>query len=860
MPSSPVINNDDPQLLFVNAGMNPFKDYFLGHAVPPAVKMVNSQRCLRVSGKHNDLEAVGFDTYHHTFFEMLGNWSFGAYFKQEAIAWAWEFVVEHMGLPKSCLYATVFAGDKYDGLEKDEESAQLWRNFLPKSHILFCGKADNFWEMGGMGPCGPCTELHIDIRAEADRQLVTATELINKGHPEVIELWNLVFMQHDRRADGSLHTLPTYHVDTGMGFERLCMVVQGKRSAYDTDIFLPVIEQIAAVTGRTYGEDEQQDVAFRVVADHVRAVACAMGDGGVPGPSQAGYVLRRLLRRALRYGHTFLGCQEPFLHELLPTVQQQYEQVFPALKAQLTLIKRLIKEEECTFMRTLEKGLQRLTTMAKKLPKGSAIDGKDAFELYDTYGFPFDLTLLIAKERGFSVDEVAYATALQAQRKRTQLAATQTQADWVLLADENSPHSDFVGYDQLDVHTHLLRYRKCVEKEATYYELVLAQTPFYPAGGGQIGDTGKLFVGKEVLTILDTQKRHALIVHKVAHLPIEVATPVHAVVDPAIRMQTQCNHTATHLLHAALRQVLGQHVMQRGSRVGPTGLRFDFSHYAPLAPQALEQIEQLVNDKIRKNLPLQEERAVPLAVAKEKGAHALFGEKYGEKVRMITFGGPFSMELCGGTHVPATGHLGLFKLQIARGLAAGVRRIEALTAAAAVLELQRQQRSLHAISALLKHPVHMEQALKRLLEEQKVRKQRLLAYEAQALAQQHQALKQKIQPIGPFQVLITEVNVQEAGDLRTLSFALGKGCPTLLSVLVAAANNKPYVAVYVDKVLAAQQHVRADVLCKQLAVHIGGSGGGQSFFAMAGGKGVVPFDKILAVAKQHIHALFEEKR
>ena len=859
LPSAPVVNAEDPQLLFVNAGMNPFKDYFLGNSQPPSARIVNSQRCLRVSGKHNDLEEVGFDTYHHTFFEMLGNWSFGDYFKREAISWAWEFSVEKMNLPKERLFATIFAGNKSDNLKEDKESTTLWSKILPKDQILFFGKEDNFWEMGAKGPCGPCTELHIDLRGEAQRQAHPTATLINKGHPEVIELWNLVFMQYDRATNGKLKPLPTQHVDTGMGFERLCMVLQAKQSTYDTDVFQPLITKISKLTGKSYGTNNQQDIAYRVVSDHLRAVAFAMTDGALPGPTQAGYVLRRLLRRALRYGHSFLGCEKPFLHTIVPTLSEQFKEIVPELKAQEQTIASVIQEEEQMFLRTLTKGLQRFAALEKRLPSGRSISGEDAFELYDTYGFPFDLTLLLAKEKGLSVDEKGYTSSLLAQRRRSQQAAVQKSSDWVLLDTEDTPHSTFVGYDQLSCEARLLRYRKISDNKELSYEIVLSKTPFYPEGGGQIGDKGVLYVGEEALQVLDTQRIEGLIVHKVLQLPTNLSAPARATVDKSLRVRTQCNHTATHLLHAALRQIVGEHVAQRGSHVSDKGLRFDFSHYTRLSEAQLQKIEQLINEKIRKNVQLKEERQVPLTDAKEKGARALFGEKYGEKVRVITFDTSFSVELCGGTHVAATGCIGLFRLVAERALAAGVRRIEAQTGALALSETQTQTKELRELQVLLKHPKSLSQAIKQQLDTQKTLERQLQSYEAAALTHQQKSLKNTIQTIGEYQVLLSEVAVNSPHQLRSLCFSIGKETPNLLAVLVAEVKKKPYVAVFIDKKLTEDKSLKADQLCQKLAVHIEGSGGGQPFFAMAGGKKCKDLTLLLREAEVLIRELAIEK-
>lgn len=962
--SSPLLNVGDPQLLFVNAGMNPLKDYFLGHDAPPAPRLVNSQKCLRVSGKHNDLEEVGRDTYHHTFFEMLGNWSFGDYFKEEAIAWAWAFLVDELGLPKEDFYVTVFEGSPEDGLEADKESAQLWRAFLPLDHILFFGKKDNFWEMGAQGLCGPCTELHIDLRTKEQKSSTSATQLINTGHPEVVELWNLVFMQYDRRADGSLSKLPQQHVDTGMGFERLCMVMQQKRSTYGTDLFAPLISEIETKTGFRYGTDAQKDVAFRVIADHLRALVFTISDGVLPGPSQAGYVLRRLLRRATRYAYTFLDKYEPFIYEMVPSLLKIYEDKkhpspFPELSEQQDLVSMIIQEEERMFLRTLKRGIERFSVLIdnekkklqkrytelydknistrkkgrelagkkrefdkreekikeesrkqldQELEKGWVIvenllakkknldderennrerlgaemkkadrlmgdiirprspirlSGSDVFELYDTYGFPVDLTRLMAREltltirvEGFSptsqyfdIDEEGYKKAREAQRARARKDAEQEQDDWQVLVPEAKKHSVFVGYEQLEVETRILRYRAVTEKSRTTYELLLEHTPFYPEGGGQLGDRGFLYIGEDRREVLDTQKVHGMIVHRVEHLPKSLDLPIRAAVDVARRAQTASNHTATHLLHAALREVLGSHVEQRGSYVGPEGLRFDFSHYERSSPQQLSEIEARVNEKIRSNIPLQEEQDVPIEEAKSRGARALFGEKYDSKVRVITFDSSFSVELCGGTHVSSTGTIGLCFIRSERAVAAGIRRIEALTGTRALEEMQAQRQQLQDIQALLKHPKDLKKTVEQRLEADQLLKQQLTRYQAQALQHQKQQLITQIERKPLFQLLIERVNVDETQHLRSLCFEIAQQIPKLVAILVTEVHQKPYLAVFIDKTLLSEHNFRADELCKNLAHHIEGKGGGQSFFAMAGGKNTKGIDPLLTEAR-----------
>ena len=860
VPSAPLLNEEDPHLLFVNAGMNPFKDYLLGHRAPPSPRLANSQKCLRVSGKHNDLEEVGQDTYHHTFFEMLGNWSFGDYFKEEAIAWAWEFLVEEIGLEKDRFYVTVFEGNKPDQLAADQESAKLWKEFLPKERILFFGKKDNFWEMGNQGLCGPCTEIHIDLRSKAEQKTTAATQLINTGHPEVIELWNLVFMQYERLANQTLRPLPKQHVDTGMGLERLCMVVQSKASTYDTDLFRPLISSIEEQTKKKYGTDSQQDISFRVIADHIRAVSFTVADGVLPGPVQAGYVMRRLLRRALRYGHTFLGYRAPFLHTLVPILVKQYEEVYPELKAEEAHLLKIIHEEERIFLRTLEKGLHRFSVLTSSLSSGAVIGGEEAFELYDTYGFPIDLTRLMAKEQGFSVNEHNYEAALSQQRKRSQAGAEQNSEDWVDLAGEQSTQSEFIGYEQLETQTKILRYRKVSQKGGTFYELVLARTPFYPEGGGQVGDTGYIYVEEETIRVKDTQKLHTMIVHRVDRLPRCPEKAVRAVVDSEQRKKTECNHTATHLLHAALRQVLGTHVAQRGSQVKAEGLRFDFSHYERISSEQLEEIESIMNDKIRNNLPLEEEKNVPLEEAKARGARALFGEKYGDKVRVISFGGSFSVELCAGTHTPSTGRIGICKIRNERTLAAGVRRIEASTAAQALSEIHLQEQKLQEIEALLKYPRDLKKAIQQQIETEKHLKQRLSLYELEALRQQKQILSERIKAHPPFQLLVSRVSVSEASHLRKLCFELSQAYPNLLATLATEIEEKPYVAVFLDKEVTSTYTIKANEICKTLATYIKGQGGGQSFFATAGGKDAQGIEDMLVEAEKRLISFADSRK
>ena len=832
LPSAPLLNAEDPKLLFINAGMNPFKDYFLGNRKPVASRVADVQRCLRVSGKHNDLNEVGQDTYHLTCFEMLGNWSFGDYFKAEAIAWAWEYV-SALCLPADRLYATVFGGSPL--LEADTESEAYWKAYLPADRILSFGSKENFWEMGASGPCGPCTELHIDLRSAAACRKQSAHELINKGHPEVIELWNLVFIGYASQADASLSPLPARHVDTGMGMERLCMVLQEKSSLYDTDIFAPVLGSLSALSGRDYGEHSEQDIAFRVIVDHVRALAFAMADGCLPASSRAGYVLRRLLRRALRYGHTFLGLREPFLARLLPAVVERHAWDFEALAAAQDKIAYLITQEEENFLMTLERGLKRLSFAIGRLPSGVPLEGAAAFELYDTYGFPVDLTELILDEQGRALDMPGFEQALLAQRNRSQHAAEEKIGDWIWCVAPDTPAGEFVGYDQLSCLTHLQRYRCLEDAQGVHYEWVLEKTPFYPEGGGQVGDQGTICCDEDnwSVVIYDTQRLHALIVHKSREAPPAGATekPLRAVVDSGRRQACAANHTATHLLHAALRHLLGDHVEQRGSLVRPEGLRFDFSHGKRLSLEQMQGIEREVNEKIRENIPLGEERDVSLGEAKARGARALFGEKYGEHVRVITFDKRYSVELCGGTHVRATGAIGLFRLASERALAAGIRRIEAASGEVALSEVQAQQLNIEKLKDLLKQPKDLVKGLAHQLLELADLRAQLKLVENQAIERCLAKLGAQLRALGKVSILVEEVSLDAEGGLRTLCFRLAEQQEGLLAVLTTQNKKGAQVAVYFDRALSKQYNWRADGLCKELVQkHIDGRGGGQPFF------------------------------
>ncbi len=846
VPSAPIVNKNDPTLMFTNAGMNQFKDYFLGNQVPEAKRVADTQKCLRVSGKHNDLEEVGRDGYHHTMFEMLGNWSFGDYFKEEAIAWAWELLTEVYGLPKERLYATVFSGDDEDGLAKDQEAADIWKRFLPEDRILYCGKKDNFWEMGDQGPCGPCSEIHIDLRSEEEIKKTPGARLVNQDNPQVIEIWNLVFIQYNRKADSSLEPLPSRHVDTGMGFERLTMTLQGKNNTYDTDIFQPIIQFIENESGFNYtgsfAPGAKTDIAMRVVADHIRAVAFTIADGQLPGNTGAGYVIRRILRRAVRYYYSFLNIQSPFLHRIVPLLAGMFDDVFPELKAQEAQVARIIQSEEKAFLNTLENGLRRF---AELKVKNNTIAGEDAFELYDTYGFPIDLTRLMAEEKGWKVDEQGFEKSMQAQKHKARAAAKKEVGDWQILAEADE--ICFVGYDTLRVeNARVLRYREVKTKSASRIQLVLDQTPFYGESGGQRGDKGWLEIAGEKVKVLDTLKENDLIIHIVDKLPTQPEAPVLAQVDPKLRAATSANHSATHLMHAALHRVLGTHATQKGQDVDDQRLRFDFNHFQKVSEQELEQIEALVNEKIRQNIKLEEERNVPIEEAKASGAMMLFGEKYGDRVRIITFDRAFSRELCGGTHVDATGKIGFFKIVSETAVAAGVRRIEALTAANAEQYLRQELNTLHNIRVLLKHPKDPLQSISNLQEEVKSLQkevEQLTAAQANALKKDLLAKAEKINGIT---LLVAKLPIQDTAALKNLAYQLEAELQNAVIAFGAAAKGKPQLLIAINKTLSATNpDLHAGQLIREAAREIKGGGGGQAFFATAGGKDLSGLDRAL---------------
>lgn len=840
VPSAPLVLKNDPTLLFTNSGMVQFKDYFLGNATPKANRIADTQKCLRVSGKHNDLEEVGIDTYHHTMFEMLGNWSFGDYFKKEAIAWAWELLTEVYKLPKDKLYVTVFGGDKGDNLPVDEEAKQLWKAYTSEEHILHGNKKDNFWEMGDTGPCGPCSEIHIDLRSEDEIKKKPGRELVNSDHPQVVEIWNLVFMEFNRKADGSLEKLPAQHVDTGMGFERLCMAIQKKTSNYDTDVFSPLINFIADAAGVRYKQGEKTDIALRVMADHIRAVSFAICDGQLPSNTGAGYVIRRILRRAVRYGFTFLNFKEPFMYKLVPVLANQLKNVFTELESQKDYVGKVIYEEEVSFLRTLERGLKRMEGL-------QAISGEQAFELYDTFGFPLDLTSLIARERGFTVDEAGFKTEMEKQKNRSKADASKETGDWVSVG--NDVKTEFIGYDNLESEVRIVKYRRLKQKNKELFQLVFDKTPFYAESGGQVGDTGYIESANEKIYITDTKKENELIVHFADSLPENLNATFNAVVDRSKRQLSMDNHSATHLLHAALRQVLGKHVEQKGSLVNDKVLRFDFSHFAAMTADELQRVEDIVNRKIRENILLDEKRNVPIEEAKKLGAMALFGEKYGDFVRVITFDPKFSVELCGGTHVPATGQIGLFKIISESSVAAGVRRIEAITADEAEKFVNDNQKLLDQIKDLLKNPKDLLTATKNLLEEKNQLEKKLEAVNQEKANQIKDQLAVKAVKANGYSLIVEKISVPNAEALKNIAYALRNQFTDLLLILAADVEGKPQVSVMIGEELMKSNKYHAGNMVKELAKEIDGGGGGQPFFATAGGKNLNGLDKVLQKAK-----------
>ena len=848
VPSAPMVVKDDPTLMFTNAGMNQFKDIILGNAPAKYKRVADSQKCLRVSGKHNDLEEVGHDTYHHTMFEMLGNWSFGDYFKEEAISWAWEYLVDVLKLNPENLYATVFEGSAEDGLDRDNEAAGYWEKYLPKDHIINGNKKDNFWEMGDTGPCGPCSEIHIDLRPAEERAKVSGRDLVNHDHPQVIEIWNLVFMQFNRKADGSLEGLPAKVIDTGMGFERLCMAMQGKTSNYDTDVFQPMIKAIAAMAGTEYGKDNQQDVAMRVIADHIRTIAFSITDGQLPSNAKAGYVIRRILRRAVRYGYTFLGQKQAFMYKLLPVLIDNMGEAYPELKAQQTLIEKVIKEEEDSFLRTLETGIRLLekTMNEAKAAGKKEISGVDGFTLYDTFGFPLDLTELILRENGMTVNEEEFKAEMQKQKERARNAAAVETGDWITL---NEGETNFVGYDYTEYETTILRYRQVKQKNQTLYQIVLSDTPFYAESGGQVGDTGVLCSEFETIEIIDTKKENNLPIHIAKKLPEHPEAPMMACVDTDKRNACAANHSCTHLLDEALREVLGTHVEQKGSLVSPDSLRFDFSHFQKVTDEELRQVEHLVNAKIRENVALQEYRNLPIEKAKELGAIALFGEKYGEEVRVIQFGN--SIEFCGGTHVSSTGKIGMVRIISESSVAAGVRRIEAITGEKVEMMIDKFQDTMADLKALFNNVPDLKSAIRKAIEENAGLKKQLEEFMKEKAATLKNELIANAKEMGGVKVIKTVAPIS-ADVAKDIAFQLkGEVSGSLLVVIGSVDGGKPMLTVMLSEDLV-KNGLKAGMLVKEAAKLIQGGGGGAPHFATAGGKNpeglLSAVDKVIELA------------
>lgn len=847
VPSAPMVVKNDPTLMFTNAGMNQFKDYFLGNAVPKNPRVANSQKCLRVSGKHNDLEEVGVDTYHHTMFEMLGNWSFGDYFKKEAIEWAWELLTEVYKIPKDRLYVTVFEGDEKDGVPRDQESYDIWKQYIAEDRIILASKKDNFWEMGDTGPCGPCTEIHVDNRPEDERAKGDGKKWVNQDHPQVIEIWNNVFMQFNRKADGSLEPLPATHVDTGMGLERLAMTLQDKTSNYDIDLFQTLIRHMEQVSGKKYGENETTDIALRVIADHVRAIAFSIADGQLPSNTGAGYVIRRILRRAVRYGYQTLGLKEPFLSGLSVVLGDVMGDAFPELMNQRQLIEQVIREEENSFFKTLEQGLKRIDNLMQQTRNAgkTELGGAEVFELYDTFGFPFDLTSLIARENNLSVDEKGFEAELQQQKDRSRAATAIETDDWMEVRE--GTETTFVGYDQFSAEVEILRYRKVTQKQRSFYQLVFNTTPFYPEGGGQIGDSGTLSGGGDQLVVFDTKKENGLIIHLTETLPSDVKATFQAQVDSSRRLLSACNHSATHLLHHALRTVLGTHVEQKGSLVHPDYLRFDFSHFSKVTDEQLAEIEALIVKDIKANIALDERRNVPMDTALEMGAMALFGEKYGDSVRVIKFGD--SVELCGGTHVPSTGQIGLFKLRSESAVAAGVRRIEAITNSAVEEYYKTQEEKLLTINELLRQPKDTIKAVEDLLARNNQLQKEVEVFKKEQAKLIKAQLKSAVANAGGVSFVEGIVDLDTA-SVKDILFQLRGEFPDLVAIIGSKEGDKCAISVAISDTLVTAKNWNAGNVVKTVAMHIEGGGGGQAFFATAGGKNPNGLQKAINAAKE----------
>lgn len=846
--SAPMVVKDDPTLMFTNAGMNQFKDLFLGNSPIKYKRATDTQKCLRVSGKHNDLEEVGHDTYHHTMFEMLGNWSFGDYFKKEAIQWAWELLTEVLKIDKENLYITVFGGDDKDDLAQDHEAYNFWKKIIPEDRILFGSKKDNFWEMGDTGPCGPCSEIHIDIRSSDEKAKIPGKELVNQDHPLVIEIWNLVFIEFNRNANGELLPLPAKHVDTGLGFERLCMVLQGVQSNYDTDVFQPIIQKIASLAGKPYGKNEKEDIAMRVIADHLRAVGFAIADGQLPSNTGAGYVIRRILRRAVRYGYTFLGFNEAFIHQLIPILVDQMGSAFPELKSQEELIRKVIAEEEQAFLRTLAQGIRKFETYRKSI-ETKVIDGKFAFELFDTFGFPIDLTQLMANELGLKVDNIAFNKELEQQKNRSRNAAKKDTSDWVTLF-ESSTETEFIGYTQFEANVKLIKYRKVSAKKKSFFELVFDKTPFYAEAGGQVGDQGYLIINDKKFSVIDTKKDNNLIVHILEKFEEPKQNEIKAFVNTSKRKLIENNHSATHLMHAALRKILGTHVEQKGSLVNTDRLRFDFSHFSKVNEEELKQIEKLVNTEIRNNLLLEEFDQLSIQKAKEMGAMALFGEKYGDQVRVIRFGEDFSTELCGGTHVAATGNIGLFKIVSESAIAAGIRRIEAVTADQAESFYQTKLDLINQISSILKDPKDLFKSVQNLVEQNNLLSKQIDQFNKEKVIQLKSQLINEAEQIGDLNFIAAKVDLDMA-SIKDLAFSIIKASSNTVLVLGSENGGKANLSLIISDELVKSKGLNAGNLIREIAKEIRGGGGGQPHFATAGGSNVQGLEAAFSVLKNH---------
>ncbi|GGB82826.1 alanine--tRNA ligase [Dyadobacter sediminis] len=863
VPSAPLVAKNDPTLMFNNSGMAQFKDFFLGNGTPPARRIADTQKCLRVSGKHNDLEDVGFDTYHHTMFEMLGNWSFGDYFKKEAITWAWELLTEVYKLPKDRLYVSVFEGNSADGVPFDQEAWDLWKPIVGEDRIILGNKKDNFWEMGDTGPCGPCSEIHIDLRPETEVAEISGKSLVNNDHPQVVEIWNLVFMQFERKADGSLIPLPSTHVDTGMGFERLCMAVQNKTSNYDTDVFQNTIQVLETLSGKNYGAGNEPfaDIAMRVISDHIRAVAFAITDGQLPSNVKAGYVIRRILRRAVRYGYSYLGFQEPFFYKLVAVLADQFKDVFTELKAQEEFVTRVILEEEKSFLRTLESGLKRLDNITSSLKQKevNVIAGEEVFELSDTFGFPVDLTALIAREKGFEIDETGFQDALAEQKKRSRQDAAKEATDWIELREADSV--EFLGYDFEETHSHIIKYRKVKTKTGEEYHIVLDRTPFYAEMGGQIGDTGVLVLDPtssnqegKTIRIVDTKKENDLFVHisrdKNLDEALQQAGIIVARIDVERRNKIKANHSATHLMLSSMREILGSHIGQKGSYLNDEVLRFDFSHFSKVTDEELQKIEDRVNEKIREDIVLEERRNVPIQQALDLGATATFGEKYGEFVRLIIFDPKFSFELCGGTHVPSTGKIGVFKFISEGSVSAGVRRVEAVTGEKALELMRQQEETLNKIKDLLKGPTDLVKAVESLLDERNTLQKRIAALEHEKIQVLKTGLLARLEKHKTFSLVVEKVDVPNAESLKQLSYELRDQVENLIAVFGTEIAGKPQLSVFIAENIVQETGLNAGKIVKDLAKEIRGGGGGQPFFATAGGSDASGLERALERAKE----------